>query len=260
VIDGPDVRFTLGYLAMSSQRARERRIIEKLRAGILRPATPLDTPRSKAGGESRCDGCDEVGADSLVGDNPWHYLCVLFWQGRSESVAAGRSADASSDRKVTPERSRWTIVVRVDRPAVYTSLRRSFAGSSWVSVVVDRRYGERRRSGGAAPGSERRGGGRRSADRLPTHVPEFRLAHRGDGFDVYEATGPESGRCPQCGVLVSVEMPRFTEPPARLELTVLHETIPPDRARHVVEVQSFTATGRVLLASRLFVRTRSEST
>lgn len=91
-------------------------------------------------------------------------------------------------------------------------------------------------------------------------VPDFRLAHRGDGFDVYEATGPESQRCPQCGAMVSVEMPRFTEPPARLELTVLHEAVPPDRARHVVEVQSFTATGRVLMASRLFVRHRSEST
>lgn len=244
---------------MSSQRAREKRIIEKLRAGILRPATPHDTPRSRPGGESRCDGCDEVEADCLVGDNPWHYLCVLFWQGRSETVSAGLSGDASPERK-GPDRPRWTIVVRVDRPAVYTTLRRSFMGSTWVSVVVDRRYGERRRSGGSAPGTERRGGGRRSSDRLPTQVPDFRLAHRGDGFDVYEATGPESRRCPQCGTMVSVEMPRFTEPPARLELTVVHETVPPDRARHVVEVQSFTPTGRVLMASRLFVRSRSEAT
>jgi hypothetical protein len=243
---------------VSSQRARERRIVEKLRAGILRPATPLDAPRSKAIGEGRCDGCDEVEADCLVGDRPWHYLCVLFWQGRSESVAAN-SKEASPERK-GPERARWTIVVRVDRPEVYASLRRSFVGTSWVSVVVDRRFGERRRGSGSAPGSERRGRGRRSSDRLPTQVPDFRLAHRGDGFDVYEATGPESQRCPQCGITVSVEMPRFTEPPARLELTVLHEAVPPDRARHVVEVQSFTATGRVLMASRLFVRNRSEST
>jgi hypothetical protein len=34
----------------------------------------------------------------------------------------------------------------------------------------------------------------------------------------------------------------------------------PDRARHMVELQSFSATGRVLLASRLFVRTRTEPT
>ena len=54
-------------------------------------------------------------------------------------------------------------------------------------------------------------------------------------------------------------MPRFAEPPARLELVVVHEIIQPDRARHVVELQTRSATGRVLLASRLFVRTRSES-
>jgi hypothetical protein len=89
-------------------------------------------------------------------------------------------------------------------------------------------------------------------------VPPFRLAQQGDGFAVYEATAPVPGRCPQCGAMVSVEMPRFVEPPVRLDLTVVHEPIQPDRARHVVDLQSFSATGRVLLASRLFVRTRTE--
>jgi hypothetical protein len=60
--------------------------------------------------------------------------------------------------------------------------------------------------------------------------------------------------------MVSVEMPRFAEPPVRLDLTVVHEDIQPDRARHTVELQSRSATGRVLLASRLFVRTRAEPT
>ena len=241
---------------MISQRAREKRIVEKLRAGMLSPATPTDTPHPRsggAGGEDRCHGCDETEADSLVGENPWHSLCVLFWQGRSESVRERRSSDASADRNVTPERPRWTIVARADRPEVFAALRRSFVGSVWVQVVVDRRRGQRRRSGGSAPGTERRGVGRRSADRLPTQVPDFRLAHRGDGFEVYEAIGPVSGRCSQCGTTLRVEIPRFTEPPARLELTVVHEAIPPNRARHVVEMQSFSATGRVLLASRIVV-------
>ena len=48
------------------------------------------------------------------------------------------------------------------------------------------------------------------------------------------------------------------EPPVRLDLTVLHEAVPPDRARHVVELQSLSATGRVLLATRLFARTGME--
>jgi hypothetical protein len=58
--------------------------------------------------------------------------------------------------------------------------------------------------------------------------------------------------------MVSVEMPRFTAPPVRLDLTVVHEAIAPNRARHAVEVQSFSATGRVLLASRLLARIRLE--
>jgi hypothetical protein len=63
-----------------------------------------------------------------------------------------------------------------------------------------------------------------------------------------------------CGATVSVDLPRFAEPPVRLELNVLHERVPPDRARHVVELQSLSATGRVLLATRLFARTGTEST
>jgi hypothetical protein len=59
--------------------------------------------------------------------------------------------------------------------------------------------------------------------------------------------------------MVSIELPRFVEPPFRLDLVVVHEPIQPGRARHVVDVQSFSATGRVLLASRLFVWTRTES-
>jgi hypothetical protein len=105
---------------------------------------------------------------------------------------------------------------------------------------------------------ERRLTGRRNTDRVPAQVPLFRLAQQGNGFAVYEATAPISGRCPQCGAMVSVEMPRFAEPPSRLDLTVVHELIQPDRARHAVDLQSFSATGRILLASRLFVRTRTE--
>ena len=150
------------------------------------------------------------------------------------------------------------IVTRVDRAEVYPALQRSFAGSAWVEVVVDRRRGERRR--GTAPrADDQRLAGRRSADQHPAQTPPFRLAHRGDGFEAYEATGPAQDHCPECGAMVSIELPRFVEPPFRLDLTVVHEPIQPDRARHVVDLQSFSATGRVLLASRLFVRTRTES-
>jgi hypothetical protein len=244
---------------VSSQRARETRILAKLTTGTLRPATPRDTPLpvslgTKPSGEDRCRGCDELQADWLVGDRRWHYLCVLFWQGRSEASHAPETLGASG---VTPDRPRWVIVTRVDRPEVVPALQRSFAGSAWVEVVVDRRRGERRH-GTLQPARDRRLAGRRSADQDPAQRLAFRLALRGDGFETYEATGPAPGRCPECGAMVSVELPRFAEPPFRLDLTVVHETITPDRARHVVELQSLSATGRVLLASRLFVRTRTE--
>ena len=237
---------------MISQRAREKRIVEKLRAGMLNPATPTDIQHPRPAGDERCHGCDETEADSLVGETPWHSLCVIFWQGRSEYVRE-RASVASPSRGVTPERPRWTIVTRADRPDVFAAFRRSFVGSVWVQVVADRRHGQRRRSGDGPPGSERRGVGRRIADKLPAQPSEFRLAHRGDGFDVYEALGPVAGRCSECDANVRVEIPRFTEPPARLELTVVHEKVPPNRTRHVVELQSFSATGRAVLASRIVV-------
>ena len=160
---------------------------------------------------------------------------------------------------MTPERPRWVIVTRVDRPEVVPALRRTFAASAWVDVVVDRRRGERRH-GAVQVAGERRLAGRRNADRDPAQTPPFRLAHRADGFEAYEATGPVPGRCPECGAMVSIELPRFVEPPVHLDLTVVHEPIQPNRARHLVDVQSFSATGRVLLASRLLVRTRTEPT
>jgi hypothetical protein len=89
-------------------------------------------------------------------------------------------------------------------------------------------------------------------------VPEYRLAHRGDGHDVFEASTLAGAPCPDCEMTVWFEMPRFADPPARLELTVVHETVQPKRARHFVELQSFTSTGRPLLASRVSGRATAE--
>jgi hypothetical protein len=60
----------------------------------------------------------------------------------------------------------------------------------------------------------------------------------------------EAGRCPDCGILVSLELPRFAEPPVRLEVVLRHEEMP-SGTRHVGELQSFSPTGRPLLATRL---------
>jgi hypothetical protein len=237
---------------MSSQRAREDRIIEKLGSGALSPASssdPAERVRASLGTkpsvESRCHGCDEPEVDALFGDQPWHHLCFLFWQGRSETVR-GRHA-------------RWVIVVRADRRAAYAKLRRNFAGSAWVDVVMDRRGGPSL-GRGRAPAVDRRGSQVRRGSANSAPAPAYRRAHRVEDFEVYEATAPLPCRCPQCGVLVTVELPLFAEPPVRLELTVVHEHIPPAALRHVVEMQSLSPTGRILFALQLRARPSPEVT
>jgi hypothetical protein len=249
---------------VSSQRAREDRIVEKLGSGALAPASSseavvIGAPGTTPSTGDRCHGCDEPEADARAGDQPWHHLCHLFWQGRSEAVRGRLAPSARHDSHVAPERSRWVIVVRADRPAAYATLRRTFDGSAWVDVVVDRRGGTSS-GGGHTPGVERRGSQRPRGSPASAPAPAFRRAYGTNDFEVYEATAPLPGRCPQCGLSVTVDLPRFAEPPVRLELTVVHEVIPPATVRHLVEAQSLSATGRVLLASRLLARPRVEAT
>jgi hypothetical protein len=162
----------------------------------------------------------------------------------------------STTDPVETQRPRWIVVVQVTRPEVYARLRRVFEGARWVLVVVDRRRGERRRRDDLSETDRRLGGRRREDD--ATRVPEYRLAYHGDGHDVYEATALAGAPCPECELTVRFEMPRFVEPPARLDLTVVHETIQPKHARHFVELQSYTSTGRALVASRVTARVATE--
>jgi hypothetical protein len=155
-------------------------------------------------------------------------------------------------------RPRWIIVVEISRPEILTSLRRTFQRAPWVEVLTDRRRGERRRAD-ELPAAERRLGDRRRREDDRTRVPDYRLAHRGDGHDVFEASALAGARCPECESMVRFEMPRFAEPPAHLEVAVVHETVQPKHARHFVELQSFTSTGRPLLASRVTARVAFDS-
>jgi PAS domain S-box-containing protein len=76
----------------------------------------------------------------------------------------GRSSEPQTEPPVgppaDPARSGWLVVVARDGPARYESLHGMFAGSD-TEVIVDRRLGERRRSGADASGGRRRESRRR---------------------------------------------------------------------------------------------------
>jgi hypothetical protein len=250
---------------MSSQRDREERIIERLQAGVLPLATPSDTVQLKAIAPTPCDGCLEPDTDLGVGDRAWHALCARFWQGRSEGLRGQSMPPIQSGPGISPARPRWVIVVPIGQLDTYGSFRHRFARSPWVNVVMDRRRGERRQEAGLAPPVERRIiGPRRTGERRPpttsdrAAAPVFRLAHRSVDWELYESTERERGRCPECDAVVTVEVPLFAEPPVRFELLVRHEPTSPE-AHHVVELQSFSQTGRVLMATRLVGRTETDS-
>lgn len=153
---------------------------------------------------------------------------------------------------------RWVVVTRPDRPGLLDELAWRYRQAPWVEVLADRRRGERRRRQVSSE-PDLRLGDRRGIPGDRTRRPAYRLARRGDGFDVYEATGFAPARCGDCGAMVMFEMPRSGEPPARLDLHVVHERAPMEpqtRARHAVELLLYASSGRPLLASRSLARTR----
>jgi hypothetical protein len=138
--------------------------------------------------------------------------------------------------------SHWVIVVHPGQRALYEALRQSLKEEGPVAVVYDRRR------------RERRGG------RLSSRVEGRRVQRRRRGPDgsFYECevlkiirtaptpplpAPPQS--CPECGLEVEFEMPRFPQPPARVVIETVH-----GGEQHHVEIHEFTATGRPLLSQR----------
>jgi hypothetical protein len=149
------------------------------------------------------------------------------------------------------------VVTRPDRPGLLDELAWRYRGAPWVEVLADRRRGERRQHE-APREADLRLGDRRGTPGDRTRIPAYRLTCQGEGFDVYEATGFAPARCPDCGATVMFEMPRSGEPPARLDLHVVHERAPSEpqtRAQHAVELLLYASSGRPLLASRSLART-----
>ncbi len=149
----------------------------------------------------------------------------------------------------------WLIIVHRDKPDLYAKLRQSFSGASLVAVMFDRREGDRRREREGAPTDRRR----RDRRRPPSHretSPEarFRLIQQAEGYLVFQAEGRVPVRCPECDAALEFEMPRFSEPPARLTVAVVHTQPSRSMVQHYVETEAFKATGRSLLACGILAR------
>ena len=154
-----------------------------------------------------------------------------------------------------PAAPRWVVVVRPERLDVLVQLSRTFQRATWVSVLSDRRRGQRRRHQ-VDVGKDLRVEDRRGTADDWTQRPSYRLARRGDGFDVCEATGFALARCVECGETVMFEMPRSSEPPRRVDLRVVHEQGESrPRTRHAVELLLYASGERPLLACRCLART-----
>jgi hypothetical protein len=154
---------------------------------------------------------------------------------------------------------RWVVVTRPDRPGLLNELAWRYRLVPWVSVLADRRRGERRQRQDPCA-IDLRLGERRAVPGDHTLRPSHRLAHQGGGFDVYEATGHAVARCPACGATIVFEMPRSGVPPTRLDLEVAHDpmAVVQHRARHLVDLFIYASSDRPLLAWRTFARTRVE--
>ncbi len=157
------------------------------------------------------------------------------------------------------ERPRWLIVVRRERSELHAKLCRDFGRAAWVAVILDRRRGERRQPTAPPPELDWRQADRRRAPGERS-LRAYRLAHEGEDFVVHEATSPLTARCTDCGLRMECEMPQFGEPPARLQVDVVHQPSPTtsgsQEVRHIVELEAFAPTGRRLMAVRIRAQPR----
>ena len=146
------------------------------------------------------------------------------------------------------EPARWLFVVQADHQGLNERLRQRLSGIA--RVVLDRRRGTRRRERVAVK-ADQRGVDRRQGPPPPTgRTGSFRLVYQTDDLQVYEARAHIPVLCPECGLLLSFEMPQHTQVPARVTLDVIH-TPSADEAEHFIDIQASTSSGRTLLACRV---------
>lgn len=156
---------------------------------------------------------------------------------------------------------RWFLVVKPEQRELFDVLRERLEGSG-VQVLIDRRNRERRR-GSLGPTMERRATERRrqrpvallsvaaapqgASDRAPTAASPRVAAPRPQDAAV-------TRRCPTCAETIELELPRFPNPPARVEMEVEHVTGNGRDGQHYAEIAAFTVSGRLILSQRIPAR------
>src|SRR5262249_59428404 len=102
---------------------------------------------------------------------------------------------------------------------------------------------------------ERRLAQRRAELPGPSLPRTHRLSFQQPGVAVYELMDLEAATgCPTCRATVWFEMPRFSEPPVRLQLQVEHEDVAARYSRHFVDIDAFGAAGQSLVSFRAAAR------
>jgi hypothetical protein len=159
---------------------------------------------------------------------------------------------------------RVLIVIQHQHRELYDLLRESLKDHAPVAVMYERRVRERRR-GSDGPRSDRRQTDRRQ--RRPTALiyDGVRVLMEGKGSRAPDSARPPARRldptvatkaCPECGVDLEFEMPRFPQPPGLIEAEPIHGSGFGPATQHYVEIQAFTASGRPLLVHRTQARAR----
>src|SRR5262245_53845752 len=161
---------------------------------------------------------------------------------------------------------RWFLVVKPDQLELYELLRQRLDGSG-VEVLLDRRSRERRR-GSLGPAMDRRVNDRRRTRHIAlmsvAAAPGVAVDVPAQGAPRVSRSVPEPPRngtvavthkCPTCAESLELELPRFTHPPARVEMEIGH---PAENGResqqHYVEIAAFTVSGRLILSQRVPAR------
>ena len=149
---------------------------------------------------------------------------------------------------------RWTIVVRANDATLYARMRQRFPTAPWLAVILDRRRSDRRHAAEPPP-VERRLAQRRAGQLDPSLPRTHRVSHQQPGVAVYELMDLEAATdCPTCWATVWFEMPRFSEPPRRLQLQVEHEDVAARYSRPFVDIDAFGAAGQSLVSFRAMAR------